>query len=384
LSEIDILIEQIRCELKENPFFTEGDLAALDECLPTSDQIEAAQKEQISDIVTEDPCAKKTIDAVNAELEKNDAKLKAAVKAKYVISRLQELKDLLFPAEFFYKTREEFFNLLIKDLDQRFTTPNTNLSSSFTQILNKYEINSYKFNAVATTTTISAIDQLNKDIKKQVEDYFSKKTISIGSIGSTDPITYAYNAANPTFSISLPGKDGFTIKSSENQKTGKVDALGNAETKQVEVNVKILPEDSVYETKNTVFQARPLKLVNITSQKYSDKSSTDNLYPFNGLLAEFYKKIEDPLALFTLQEKGLTTNSAKVDKNLTKEKLDGIVKEKRADGREEQFYIENTERYQQFYENLEPKIEKRIEEERTKFRTNLISSGKFFKISRAC
>ena len=29
MSEIDILIDQIRCELKENPFFTEGDLAAL-------------------------------------------------------------------------------------------------------------------------------------------------------------------------------------------------------------------------------------------------------------------------------------------------------------------------------------------------------------------
>lgn len=381
MSEIDILIDQIRCELKENPFFTEGDLAALDECLPTSDQIEAAQKEQISDIVTEDPCAKKTIDAVNAELEKNDAKLKAAVKAKYVISRLQELKDLLFPAEFFYKTREEFFNQLTKELDQRFTTPNTNLSASFTQILNKYEINSYKFNAVATATTISAIDQLNKDIKKQVEDYFSKKTIGIGSIGSSDPITYSYNATNPTFSVSLPGKDGFTIKSSENQKTGKVDALGNAETKQVEVNIKILPEDSVYETKNTVFQARPLKLVNITSQRYSDKSATDGLYPFKGLLADFYKKIEDPLTLFTLEEKGLTTSSAKVDRNLTKEKLDGIVKEKRADGREEQFYIENIERYQQFYENLEPKIEKRIEEERTKFRKTLISSGKFLKLA---
>ena len=75
MSEIDILIDQIRCELRENPFFTEGDLAALDDCLPTSDQIETAQKEEITQLVTEDPCAKKTIDAVNAELAKNDAKL---------------------------------------------------------------------------------------------------------------------------------------------------------------------------------------------------------------------------------------------------------------------------------------------------------------------
>jgi len=79
------------------------------------------------------------------------------------------------------------------------------------------------------------------------------------------------------------------------------------------------------------------------------------------LLADFYKKIEDPLTLFTLEEKGLTTDIAKTDKNLTKEKLDGIVKEKRSDGREDQFYIENVERYQKFYENLEPKIEERIE-----------------------
>ena len=120
MSEIDSLIDQIRCELRENPFFTEGDLAALDECLPTSDQIEAAQKEEVTQLVTEDPCAKKTIDAVNAELEKNDAKLKAAVKSKYVISRLNELRDLLYPAEYFYKTRQEFFNLVVKELFSSF------------------------------------------------------------------------------------------------------------------------------------------------------------------------------------------------------------------------------------------------------------------------
>mgnify|MGYP006892320628 CR=1 FL=1 len=74
------------------------------------------------------------------------------------------------------------------------------------------------------------------------------------------------------------------------------------------------------------FQKRTLNLVNFTSQKYVDKSATDTLYPFKGLLADFYKKIEDPLTLFTLEEKGLTTNSLKVDKNLTKENLDGIVK----------------------------------------------------------
>ena len=37
--------------------------------------------------------------------------------------------------------------------------------------------------------------------------------------------------------------------------------------------------------------------------------------------------------------------------------VDGIVKEKRSNGNEDQFYIENTEKYQAFYENLEPKIE---------------------------
>lgn len=376
MSEIDSLIEKIRCELKENPFFTEGDLAALDDCLPTSDQIEAAQKEEISQLVTEDPCAKKTIDAVNSELEKNDAKLKAAVKSKYVISRLQELKDLLFPAEFFYKTREEFFNTIIKELDARFTTATP--TATFSQILSKYEIDKYKFSTAATPTALSAIDTLNKDIKEQVESYFSKKTVAVTN---SIPITYSYNSENPTFIINLPGKSGFDIKSTENQKTGKVDALGNSETKQVEVNVKILLEDPIYETKTKVFQARPLNLIKFDSQRYSDKSSTDVAYPFKGLLAEFYKKIEDPLKLFTLEEKGLTTNSARVDKNLSKEKLDGIVKEKRADGREEQFYIENTERYQQFYEGLEPKIEKRIEEERKKFRDNLIASGKFKKLA---
>jgi len=43
LSEIDSLIEQIKCELRENPFFSEGDLAALDACLPSSDELENAQ-----------------------------------------------------------------------------------------------------------------------------------------------------------------------------------------------------------------------------------------------------------------------------------------------------------------------------------------------------
>jgi len=378
LSEIDSLIEQIRCELRENPFFSEGDLAALDECLPTSDQIEAAQTDKITDLVTEDPCAKKTIDAVTAELEKNDAKLKAAVRSKYVISRLQELRDLLFPVEYFYKTREEFFNKIIKELDSRFTVPGQNIASQFTTILNKYEVNSYKFNALATATSLSAIDQLNKDIKKQVEDYFSKKTIAYTNV---DPITYSYNSTNPTFVISLPGKDGFIIKLSENQKTGKVDAMGNAETKQVEVDAIISPEAAIYETKTKVFQKRTLDLVKFTSQKYTDKSATDTLYPFTGYLAEFYKKIEDPLTLFTLEEKGLTTNSLKVDKNLTKENLDGIVKEKRSNGNEDQFYIENTEKYQAFYENLEPKIEARIEAERTKFRKGLIETGKLLKLS---
>lgn len=377
MSEIDNLIEQIRCELKENPFFTEGDLAALDECLPTAEEIEAAQAEKLEDVVTEDPCAKKTIDAVNAELEKNDAKLKAAVKAKYVISRLQELKDLLFPAEFFYKTREEFFSKVVKELDTRFTVPSTNLATNYTQILNKYEIDKYKFNTAATATALSAIDKLNADIKKQIEEYFSKKTSAV--LNST-PINYSYNSDNPAFAISLPGKDGFSIKSSENQKTGKTDSFGNSETKQVEVDIKILPEDSIYGTKATIFTEKPLKIIKIGSQKYSDKAASDLLYPFTGSLSNFYKKIEDPLTLFTLEERGLTTDSAKVDKKLTKEKLDGLVKEKRADGREEQFYIENTERYQEFYENLEPKIEKKIEEERSRFRESQVSSGKFSKL----
>jgi hypothetical protein len=143
LSEIDNLIEQIKCELKENPFFTEGDLAALDECLPTSDEIEAAQLDKIDQLVTEDPCAKKTIDAVSSELAKNDAKLKAAVKSKYVISRLNELRDLLFPVEYFYKTREDFFNQIVKALDARFTKPATTAPGStenFSQILKRFEI----------------------------------------------------------------------------------------------------------------------------------------------------------------------------------------------------------------------------------------------------
>ena len=379
MSEIDILIDQIRCELKENPFFTEGDLAALDECLPTSDQIETAQKEEITQLVTEDPCAKKTIDAVNAELEKNDAKLKAAVKAKYVISRLHELRDLLYPAEYFYKTRQEFFNLVVKDLDARFTAPTA--APSFTTILNKFEYNSYKFNIGSTTTTISEIDQLNKDIKEQVEAYFSKKPIGVGAIGRISPITYSYNSTNPTFLVTLPGKAGFTVKSSENKKTGKVDQFGNSETKQVEVNIKISPEDAVYETQSKVFQKRTLDVVKFASQPYTDTAATDSLYPFTGSLADFYKKIEDPLKLFTLQEKGLTTSSVNVDKKLKKEGLDGIVKEKRSNGTEEQFYIENTEKYQQFYEDLEPKIEARIEVERQKFRKDLVSSGKFLKLS---
>ena len=378
MSEIDSLIEQIKCELRENPFFTEGDLAALDECLPKSADLENAQMEAIEEVVAENPCAKKTIDAINTELEKNEAKLKAAVKAKYVISRLQELRDLLYPAEYFYKVRSEFFNKIVKDLDTRFTVAGTNYNTEFTNILNKYEINSYKFNAAATAVALSAIDQLNKDIKEQVEAYFSKKSIAITN---SDPIKYSYNSENPGFSISLPGKDGFTIKSTENQKTGKVDSLGNSETKQVEVDVKILPEDAIYETKTKVFQKRTLNLISFSSQKYTDKAATDALYPFKGLLADFYKKIEDPLTLFTLEEKGLTTDIAKTDKNLTKEKLDGIVKEKRSDGREDQFYIENVERYQKFYENLEPKIEERIEVERNKFRKGIIETGKFIKLS---
>ena len=378
MSEIDSLIEQIKCELRENPFFSEGDLAALDACLPSSDDLENAQIEAIEDLVSEDPCAKKTINAINSELEKNEAKLKAAFKAKYVISRLQELRDLLYPAEYFYRVRSEFFNKIVKDLDNRFTVAGANYNTEFTSILNKYELNSYKFNAVATATTISAIDQLNKDIKSQIEDYFSKKPIGLTN---TAPITYSYNSENPTFSISLPGKDGFAVKSTENQKTGKTDPFGNSETKQVEVDIKILPEDPIYETKAKVFQKRTLNLVNFTSQKYVDKSATDTLYPFKGLLADFYKKIEDPLTLFTLKEKGLTTDSAKIDRNLTKEKLDGIVKEKRSDGRDDQFYIENTETYQKFYENLEPKIEERIEAERTKFRKGLIETGKLIKLS---
>ena len=379
MSEIDILIDQIRCELRENPFFTEGDLAALDDCLPTSDQIETAQKEEITQLVTEDPCAKKTIDAVNAELAKNDAKLKAAVKSKYVISRLNELRDLLYPAEYFYKTRQEFFNLVVKDLDARFTVPTA--APSFTTILNKFEYNSYKFNVAATTTTLSEIDKLNADIKDQVEAYFSKKPIGVGAIGRISPITYSYNSTNPTFLITLPGKSGFTVKSSENQKTGKVDQFGNSETKQVTVDIKISPEDAVYETQAKVFQKRKLEVVRFASQLYTDTAATDILYPFTGSLAEFYKKIEDPLKLFTLQEKGLTTSSVSVDKKLKKEGLDGIVKEKRSNGTEETFYIENTEKYQQFYEDLEPKIEARIEVERQKFRKDLVSSGKFLKLS---
>lgn len=381
MSEIDNLIEQIKCELRENPFFTEGDLAALDECLPTSDEIEAAQLDKIDQLVTEDPCAKKTIDAVTAELAKNDAKLKAAVKSKYVISRLNELRDLLFPVEYFYKTREEFFNQIVKELDARFTTPpvgSASLSTRFTQILTKFEINKYRFSTAATTIALSEIDQLNKDIKSQIEDYFGKK---IGAFTAASPITYAYNSNSPTFLVNLPGKSGFTIKTTENVKTGKTDAFGNSETKQTEVDTKILPDDAVYGTKNTVFKERPLKLVKINSQNYVDKAATDLTYPFNGQLANFYKKIEDPLLLFTLQERGLTTNSAKVDRNLSKENLDGIVKEKRASGRDDQFYIENIELYQKFYDGLEPKIEAKIEEERIKFRETVISGKKLIKLS---
>lgn len=368
MSEIDNLINQIKCELKENPFFTEGDLAALDECLPTADEIEAAQREKLEDVVTEDPCAKKTIDAVNDQLAKNEEKLKAAVKAKYVISRLQELRDLLFPAEFFYKTRLELFNKTVKDLDSRFSVPNSNLSTRFTQILN---------NLGANNASVK-IDTLNGEVKSQLEKYFSKKPTAVLNL---EPIIYSYNSTNPTFLTNLPGKDGFLIKSSENQKTGKVDSLGNAETKQVEVMIKILPEDPIYKTKTKIFRARTLNLVRFGTQRYTDTSASNIAYPFKGDLADFYKKIEDPLTLFTLEERGLTTDSVKVDKKLTKEKLDGLVKEKRADGREEQFYIENTERYQAFYKDLEPKIEKKIEEERKKFRNSIVSSGKFSKLS---
>lgn len=377
MSEIDSLIEKIKCELRENPFFSEDDLAALDECLPKSADIENAEIAALDELVSENPCGKKVIDAINAELAKNDEKIKAAVKAKYVISRLQELRDLLLPAEFFYRIREEFFDKVTADLNDRFSTASTNPATGFTQILNKYEIDKYRFNAVATATALSAIDKLNNDIKSQIEDYFSKKALAVLN---RDPISYTYNADNPTFLLNLPGKNGFTVKSNENQKTGKTDQFGNSETKQVEVDVKILPEDSKYGTKSTVFQTKQLNIVRFDSQPYTDKPSRDVLYPFKGSLANFYKRIEDPLTLFTLEEKGLTTDLAKVDKNLSKEKLDGIVKEKRADGSEEKFYIENIERYQAFYKDLEPKIEKKIEEERTIFREKLIAAGGFSKL----
>lgn len=379
MSEFDNLIEQIKCELRENPFFTEGDLAALDECLPTSDEIEVAQLDKIEQLITENPCGKKALDTVADELAKAEAKAKAAVKAKYVISRLNELKDLLFPAEYFYKTREEFFNKVSVALDARFSTPGTiATSTNFNEILDRFEINKYKFNLPASGLVLSEISQLNNNIKSQIEDYFGKRP---AAIGKEDPIVYSYNATNPTFLINLPGKIGFTIKTKENVKTGKTDKFGNSETVEAEVTTAILPQSPIYGTQTTVFKERPLNLVKINSQSYVDKSATDNSYPFRGSLADFYKKIEDPLLLFTLQERGLTTNSARVDKNLSKENLDGLVKEQRANGNESEFYIENIERYQKFYEGLEPKIEAKIEEERLKFRTLLIASGKFLRLS---
>lgn len=409
----EIIEQQALCDLPSDPVFTMSQLEKLgcDVDLP----------QELPEIVDNIDSDTDSLDQENGEkceaaLEKANSILKKEQKEfselRIILEKLIEYRDNYIVVLTYFKARASEMNRLlnkfqpileeIRNLENKKTNLQNQSSSLYAAATEansngdtaQYDILISKYTLV--NTEISTVDEeietqktnlsnstnsetilSNENIKNISKDYQSGYTVN--AINLVSAVTYALNSAG--FSSIKNSIRGYSSALNISRNTPlSISGLINKSSIRFKLNFvglnNIVSEEDIYNEKTGTRSSRQINFPiknNIRLEKrnfFDDTASFDikgisSETNFTGVLyTEYYNKLNDPLTkLFTLNEKGLTSQETLVDPNL---KSTGLAKKREAAG---EFFIQDFGKMERFYQNLETNIEgkkSKIREQRIK------------------
>lgn len=300
MPDIKQLLDQIKCEMEESKLFSEDDLKALDLCM--IDEIPVRPQDPIEIPEDDAPVPIDCINQVSALTEQMKNDLANSLAKQIAKSKLQEAYDNLSVAHEYFKVRSENFEKFTK-------TP-------------------------ATANT----KKEKVDVSKALEQYAVNKANSVFS-----PIQF--NELSQSFKVVLPKLRVYDYTDYDNKK-------------QYLKVLDVLKNKKVFDDLSTVkFQSYEELPTSILKKSVYD-SIRGYLYRSESGYPGFYWKLEAPMSrLFTLQERGLTTNPDLMDPAL--KTVGGTIEE---DG--QKFYIANSDAHEAFYQTFQTEFYKRVDAEK--------------------
>lgn len=302
MSDINKLLEQIKCEMQESRLFSEDDLKALDLCLIDEVPVQSAGPLNLPEENVGDPTA--CIKSVENMTEAAKKDLANTLKLQIAKAKIQEVFDNLSIVHEYMKTRHSKLESFIK---------------------------------------IPALAPTKKyDVK--LKDSLKGYSVNILSYEHS-PVQVDEKSSGAVFTINIPKLKVYDYK--------------DYEGKEQKLTIKsVLKDKTVLDHLKTVkIYAYEDKVAPKIGNKIYD-GIRGSLYRNESGYPGFYWKLEDPKnRLFTLAERGLSMSANALDPVL--KSVGGKIEE---DGKT--FYIANLERHESFYEKFTTELDKRIEKEK--------------------
>jgi hypothetical protein len=409
----EIIEQQALCDLPSDPVFTMSQLEELgcDVDLP----------QELPEIVDNIDLDTDSLDQDNGErceaaLEKANSILKEEQKEfselRIILEKLIEYRDNYIVVLTYFKARASEMNRLlnkfqpileeIRNLENKKTNlQNQSLSlyaaaieansngdtAQYDILISRYtlvnteistvdeEIETQKTNLSNSTNSETILS--NENIKNISKDYQSGYTVN--AINLVSAVTYTLNSAG--FSSIKNSIRGYSsaLDISKNTPLG-ISGLINKSSIRFKLNFVglnyIVSEEDIYNEKTGTRSSKQINFpiknnTRLEKRNFFDGTASfdvtgiDSETNFTGVLyTQYYNKLNDPLTeLFTLNEKGLTSQETLVDPNL---KSTGLAKKREAAG---EFFIQDFGKMERFYQNLETNIEgkkSKIREQRIK------------------
>lgn len=316
MNEFEKLLSQIKCEMAESTFFTQEDINAIDLCeiLENPQDLEAEISEEDS---KEDFSS--TLSCINeVEIITNNIKadMKISLKYKTIISKLEEFYDNLIIIHEYHKTK---YNTLLDFIK----TPGK------------------------TKPIVIKAEVLPKAIERYCVNPLNK---------NFSPINVKMNGSTPEFTINIPSLKKIKYKDYEN-KLITLNLEAELSDKKIVSNLKTI-KVFAYEDRTIPI---PFNIATLT------KNITGALYRGVPGYSGYYFKLEDPMnRLFTLDERGLTANSALLDSRL--KASGGTIQDDN-----NTYYIANLDKHEKFYETFEQELPKKISLERNEILVSVVA-----------
>ncbi len=346
------IISKIKCGDLVPPSFTEDDLSKVKSCLPP------AQK-PISDSGPAEPsfqesCLPDALKQAQQIVEDEQKNFKKSTEVAKVRGRLVEYIDNLQILQAYFAERLNFF-LSVSQATNPLNAEKMKVIADLNRLLIFPQANAATINALQdrfTTLSQAATNEVTTRLQNIPEISDSEVGRALFRTNLTDALKKISRKISPTFD-----ENSITFNLSFFELT-----FGEIQDGQTVYNIPI--QASTYLSDKNVLKSidTTVKLSNLSDRNTNaDNESIGLLYDGFGNYGGLYKRLRTPIqSLFTLDERGLTTNPDQVDSKLADSK--DAPKTVTEDGLT--FYIQNVEKYEGFYESLKDQLPERINTER--------------------